>query len=227
MEQRLHRSALVAVAEVLVLLAIPLTASGQLIIVDTNGDGKCGYSEMWDFVESPLDTVEVWLDTNHDKDGNPVVCPTGEELTISAYEIILATWSYRDGPVTYGTWINLMPEFTVDLGTAQTTGSGGAYYIAASFSSSGGTTHLPAGRYLLGEVTVQTIPGHCNLAIPAPGPLTIGTRTFESSFYSLCPGSGGVNLVRFGIDFVDACSAGSICDGVEDTTWGKIKQQYR
>jgi hypothetical protein len=39
-------------------------------------------------------------------------------------------------------------------------------------------------------------------------------------------GYDGDYKMNLGQEFFDTCSLGDICDGVESTTWGKIKQHY-
>lgn len=200
-------------------LAGPGTAVGQYLFNDTDGDGDCDYD---DYIEAPLDTVTIWLDTNHFADGTTATCPTGEELSISGYELVLHGSSNHGGSITLGTWTNLIPEFTNDLGTFQSGND-----MRVSYASHLAATFLPPGKYRLGRLTVQSTGGICDHFV---GPAMVGQfgqDIFDTGFFSQCPGEAGYNKVRLGLDFSGVCGGGVVCSDVKETTWGKIKRQYR
>jgi hypothetical protein len=194
------------------IIAAPVQA--QYIYLDVDGDQKCTYTDLPPYEEGAID---VWLDTAHEAAGGPATCATGEELTISAYEVVIRA----EGLAITG-WANARPEFPQSLGYLQ---EGNAVRVA--YTSSGGTTHLPPGSYKLG--TISTIPAQGCPYIRVVGSAFFSARQYTTGFYSQCAGPRGDYTVRFGEDFFDDCAVGGICDGAEEkgaTTWGKIKQQY-
>ena len=197
--------------------AIPNRAAAQYLFMDTNGDGRCDFE---DLIQSPVDTIDVWLDTSQDGHGSPAVCPTGGEMSISGYELVLRADTYPTGSVAFGVWTNLIPQFTSDLGTIQE-----GNLLRVGHASLGSTTDLPAGKYLLGRVSVQFFSTKCKRVAPA-NTAVIGQEQYETKFYSLCPGAAGDYQIRLGSDFGDYCEVGDLCDDVKGTTWGKIKQRY-
>src|SRR6266850_5794382 len=66
-------------AVALVLLAAAPAAYAQYIYLDSNRDGVCDGN---DFLNITTDSVDVWVDTAHNRDGSPAVCSTGEALSI-------------------------------------------------------------------------------------------------------------------------------------------------
>jgi hypothetical protein len=185
--------------------------------MDTNGDGRCDYE---DLIRSPIDTIDVWLDTSQDHYGTPAVCPSGGEMSISGYELVLRGDAYPGGTVAFGAWTNLIPQFTYDVGTIQE-----GNLLRVGHASLGATANLPAGKYLLGRVPVQFFSTQCKRVAPT-NTAVISQQRVETKFYSQCPGTTGDNQIRLGSDFFDYCDVGDLCDDVKDTTWGKIKRQY-
>ncbi len=157
---------LLRIAALLLLCQLaPSSASAQYLFADTNGDSIC---DPYDHFENGLDTVWIWIDTNHDLFGGVVTCPTGEDLTISDYELCLDVSSYATGyqPVTVGKWINKVPEFTDSLGFH--VGTNGPTRVHVYYSSSGASNHLPPGKRLLGGLEVTMAPRACNRVYFAP-----------------------------------------------------------
>jgi len=185
---------------------------------DTDGDGDCGYG---DNIYAPLDTLYVWLDTNHNYDGAAATCQTGEELTLSGYELVIHGTTTSGGSIAYGTWTNLIPEFTVDQGSSQADNT-----FRVSYASPG-PTYLPPGRYRLGGLPIQTSGGICSHTVYVVDHWQIGSYTYDTGFYSQCPGKTADYKVRLGLDFIGACAGGVVCSDVKGTTWGKIKRQYQ
>lgn len=198
-------------------------AQAQYVFTETNKDGVCGLD---DYLELGLDTVWVWIDTNHDRNGSVVTCPTGEPLTIADYELCLVVSSYAQyyRPLTIGRWINMVPEFNESIGVHVEIE--GLAKVHVYYSSNGATNHLPEGKRLLGGLEVTMMQNACNSAMVVSA-TEIGGAIYETSFYSDCVGSGGDNRIRLGDDFIGTCSGGSICSEVESTSWGRIKSRYR
>jgi len=187
-------------------------AHAQYMFLDSNRDGVCSTS---DYIGAGIDSVDVWLDTTQNGNTSPAVCSTGETLSIDAYEIIV-----RGSGITFLGYANKRPEFTVAtpllIGTTDAT----VGYATPSPNS----TYLPAGRYLLGTFAVQFQGGRCPYLFIVTG-TSIRPSAF-TGFRSECTGSNGNHWITLPDDFVDVCGMGG-CDGVEPTTWGRIKVMYR
>jgi hypothetical protein len=202
---RLRTTLLLLLASAFLGVATP--AAAQFMFLDVNGDGACTSA---DILSSSVTSVDIWLDTNHNGDGSLATCPTGEDLTINSYTFILTAPS---GGVTYGAWTDNM-GFTIAAGGAQ---SGNDFWIA---KASG--TPLAAGKYKLGSLAV-TITGSPSLQFAI---VTAIDPTGLTSFGSACPGMDFDNTMKFGTDWINACSVG-VTTAVQETTWGKIKNLYR
>ncbi len=207
-------------APLLLLVAVALFAThapaySQYIYIDDNGDGVCN---SYDLLHSGITSLDVYLDTNHDRDGNSVACSDGtNELDIGSYDILLHV-NTDSGSVTFNGWTNGpdMPGF-VELNAFSVAGNN----VGVGYTGSG---FLPAGRYKLGtfSVTVTRTPSVHFLTSPGdpaiPSPVT--------GFGSHCSGTDFPNTVALGFDFFDSCIP-TFPVAVESTTWGKIKMTYR
>lgn len=192
--------------------AAPVQA--QYIFLDVDGDQICTAS---DIVPHGDGRVDVWIDTTQDLVGDPVDCATGEDLTISSYQVVMVL----EQVVAMG-WENARPEFSQSLGF-QTEGR----YVRAGFTSAGGSTHLAPGLYKLGTLLTQWDSG-CPFVYPVSSTLLSGKKQ-STEFMSQCLGLDGDYMLRLGDEFSDACGSLVLCDAAEDatsTTWGKIKQRY-
>ena len=191
-------------------IAAPVQA--QYIFLDANGDEKCDSSDLLPFEEG---TVDVWLDTSEDASGVPVTCPTGEELTLSSYEVVFGLSN-----ITVTGWTNSRPEFSQSLGFLT---EGNFAYVGYT---SGGSIQLPPGLYKLGTISTRSN-GGCRYMPIITSALFSGTRHY-TQFYSQCQGLDGDYKMNLGQDFFDVCGLGDICDSADDqsSTWGKIKKQY-
>lgn len=192
-------------------IAAPVQA--QYLFVDSDGDQLCTGTDIVPPGEGRLD---IWIDTTKNGSGEPAVCATGEDLTISSYEVVIGV----DGVTTLG-WENARPEFNQSLGFQRE-----GMYVRAGFTSPGATTHLAPGLYKLGTLLTQW-DGRCPIALPVPSALFSGTK-HSTEFWSQCLGIDGDYWLRLGNEIADNCGTQFPCDAAEDqgTTWGKIKQQY-
>ncbi|HEX7078371.1 MAG TPA: hypothetical protein VF363_08115 [Candidatus Eisenbacteria bacterium] len=199
-------------------LAAATPANAQYVFLDTNGDGACDAADNLPPGDS---SVDVWLDTNHNADGSTATCATGEALSISGYDVVLAAGVAGSAVLTFGSWSNAVVAFSQQIGVA----SEGPYFRAAFSAPSG---FLPAGKYKLGTLGYTGSGTGCAVLTPTPIGTISGTP-YYTSFSSECLGSNQDNVLRFGVDFTDFCAAGGICDAAADptrTTWGKIKERY-
>ena len=188
-------------------------ARAQYFFLDVNDDGVCDPSDVT--AVSQVDTVDVWIDTSKNLNGSTAVCGTGEELSITSYEIVLRS---DDGSAILS-WTNSRPGFTVeDHKVIQA----GVSWLA--YSAPIGSAHLTPGKYRLGRAGYQHTVGCPQIVVIPADPRVPGG---ESKFGSHCQGSQEDWYLRLGSDFDGTCGVGSICDGVESTTWGHIKDIYR
>ena len=194
-------------------LAIAEPLHAQVFFLDLDGDGVCNFMDIP--TSSAVDTFDVWIDTLKNLDGSPAVCGTGEDLSITSYEIVLRT----DTGTTILSWTNSRPEFTVeDHKTIQA----GASWLA--YSAPIGSTHLAPGKYLLGRAGYQHTAG-CPYIVVVPDDVRVPGA--ESKFGSHCQGSQEDWLMRLGPDFDGSCGFAVACHGIQPTTWGSIKSMYR
>ena len=195
------------------------TAYGQYIFLDVNGDGVSSKTNphLPDDVLGPsVTSVDIYLDTDHNKDGSVAVCPTGEPLSINSYEAVLHVSG--NGTVTYGTWTDNM-GFTTNLtcGGAPTCAAGPDIWIGK-----GSGTILPPNKYKLGTLAI-TVTGSPVLDIINSSPTL--SSVSETAFGSSCPGAVFDNTMRLGTDFFDA-NGTEASTPVTATTWGKIKAMF-
>ena len=86
-------------------LATP--ASAQYMYLDTNGDGVNSSADV--IAPSGATAVDVWLDTNRNRDGSPATCVSGDgPLSLAGYDLVLGA---VDGTVTWGDFMSARPEF--------------------------------------------------------------------------------------------------------------------
>ena len=197
---------------------ITTPAGAQYLYMDSSGDGVCDYP-FEPLVSNTSTSVDIWIDTAANLDGSPAACSTGEPLSMTGYEIVLQA-AGNGSQTAFHSWSNAIAAFTANLGSVQ---SDGLFRVA--FYS--GSTYLAPGKHKLGTVTL-TYAGDCpNLGFRAEA-VILGT-TYGTNFSSECPTLDSDYTARLGEDFFDTCFAGPICSSVEDldTTWGKIKSQYK
>lgn len=191
-----------------VALALAPPASAQFMFVDVNGDGLNTGS---DVLTPSTTSVDIWLATNQDKDGNPVSCLQGAyPLTINSYTFILTAPA---GGVTYGTWTDNL-GFTINVGNAQ---AGNDLWVGWATA-----TPLPPGKYKLGTLAL-TVTGNATLDFLESTTLDVTAMT---SFGSQCIGADFDNTMKYPQDWNQV--AGTYAPiPVTETTWGKIKSMYR
>jgi len=194
------------------MIAAPVRA--QYIYMDVDGDEKCTSADFPPYEEG---TIDVWLDTSQDQYGEPVVCPTGEEMTLSSYELALGLTNF-----TVTGWTNSRPEFSQSLGLLT---EGNFVYLGYT---SGGSAQLPPGRYKLGTMSLSST-GGCGKVVQIMSAAQVSGTLYHTQFYSQCMGLDGDYSENLGQDFFDVCSLGAVCHSADDptsTTWGRIKQIY-
>lgn len=201
-----HSLLLVAV---LALVAVASPVHAQYMYIDVNGDGVSNASS--DILQTSTTSVDVWMDTNHNRNGSVATCPTGQNLTINSYEVILHVTA---GNLTYGAWTDLM-SFGSNLGAAQ---GGGDFYVGKG--TSGG---VAAGLYKLGSIAISGVAAGTVLSIANS---TTAAAAAHTSFGSQCLGADFDNTLKLGLDWFDADGTYTTTP-VTQTTWGAIKALYK
>jgi hypothetical protein len=200
-----HSLLLVAVVAA---LALAGPAHSQYMYLDANGDG---ISDPTDVLTPATTSVDVWLDTDTNRDGSPALCnASGNQMTINSYEIIVRA----TGALTYGAWTDNM-SFTVVLGNAN---AGGDFYVGR-----GSGTILSPGLYKLGTLALSGVAQGAVLSIV---PSTSAAPVAGTTFGTACEGIDFDNTYKLGQDWFDVQGTYPPTP-VSKTTWGKIKDLYR
>jgi len=200
-----HSLLLVAVVA---LVAFAAPAHSQYMYLDVDGDGLNTAAD----ILTPASTqIDVYLVTDHNKDGSPAVCPQSSNLfSINSYEVILRV----SGTLTYGAWTDLRSYGTV-LGNAQ---AGNDFYVGR-----GSGLASPPGTYHLGNVAVSGVTTGTTVTIVSS---TSASGTAITSFGSTCEGIDFLNTLTLGLDWFDV-SGTFTSTPTTSTTWGHIKDLYK
>jgi hypothetical protein len=191
-------------------------ASAQYIYLDVNGDGVCDLS---DVLGSSIDHIDVYLDSNHDKDGNLVPCSSGGDLDFFSYSIVLR--ASGGGTVTFGTWTD-NTGFTIVFPAPDHAGSD--FWVGQA--SSAGALPVSGNPYTIGSVAVTVtgtpVVGFAETSAGNPNAFTV----FGSN--CLTPDIGDVTWVWNSTywPFDGACGTAPTTD-THPTTWGEIKNLYK
>jgi hypothetical protein len=162
--------------------------------LDSNADGV---NTVADVVHAVGPTViDIWLDTAHNRDGSGTTCLYEPEkpLTIFSYHVNLQASggtvsysSYRNRVAEMGPVGSPVPSDSVDFAS-------GLFYTPTSLV-------LPAGKYLLGTLTVYAGSGMPSIQV-VPGDFFSGSMEM-TAFGSLCGGSLYTNTLVLGTDWFD------------------------
>ena len=200
-----HSLLLVAVVA---LVAFAAPAHSQYMYLDVDGDGL---NTSADILTPSSTQIDVYLQTDHNKDGSPAVCSSSSNLfTINSYEIIMRA----TGAITYGAWTDLM-NYTVILGNAQ---AGNDYYVGR-----GSGVISPPGLYHLGHVAISGVSAGTTVTIVSS---TSASPTALTSFGSACEGLDFDNTQKLGSDWNDVSGTYTTVP-TTSTTWGHIKDLYK
>lgn len=170
------------------LLFIPCPALAQYMYLDSNGDGVHTAADVLSGVGATQ--ADIWLRTDHNRDGSLSVCSTGDAFTINSYTVALQATS---GTVAWSSLTNLMPLFGITLTSASTSSD-----IWFGFA---GATILPPGDYHLARITIAVVSGTPSLAI-APS-VSVPLSYTLTSFGSMCGGLDFDNTMKLGQDWQD------------------------
>lgn len=122
-------------------------ATAQYMYLDTNGDGLWSGADT--LVVPGRTAVDIWLRTDHNRDGSAATCAAGQQLTLNSYAFELEA---VDGTVGWGTYHNNLTVLGTNLGEEST-----PTIHRAAF---GGTTVLSAGTYKLVECSPLRLDTH-------------------------------------------------------------------
>jgi len=198
-------------------LGLPPPAAAQFLYVDADGDGACTPS---DVLQNTTASVDVYLETNRNVEGEASYCGTDEDIpmSVSSYSFILRKYDPY-GEITFGAWSDNLgyPTGATDSGARMEDGTD--LWIAL-----GGGPVLPPGKHKLGTLAMTVTGSTSYLVFATSSPLS---PRANSSFGSACPGADSDNTIKFGVDFPDVCGTVWAVSSVTQTTWGKIKAAYR
>jgi hypothetical protein len=168
---------------------------GGYVYLDTNGNGV---NDVGDSIDASGSTnVDIWLSTNHNRDGSQATCSNGCGLlnAIKSYSFVLRAVG---GTVVWSGFTNHMPGYGISTGVY----SDPIYY--ANGMASGGT-FSPSGTYRLASVTVTPSTGTPSLVVAKALP---DNPDINTSFGSDCPGLSGTSTLKLGLDWRDSDGAG-------------------
>jgi len=174
-------------------LSMPNFARAQYMYLDANGDSLNTADDRLNATGET--TLDVWLDTSHNRDGSTVTCGSGEALTMYSYEFILHA---EGGTVSWVGFANHQPTMTTSFGTASDSTD---YYRGF-----GGGTAFGPGHFRLGSLTVAVVSGIPRIDIAQSTDLY---AAYLTSFGSQCSGLGEDNTLKLGSDWEDADGVGA------------------
>lgn len=205
-------------------LLVAAPAFAQYVFIDVDHDGDCDVN---DVLNDTVLSIDIWIDTNHNKNGTTVTCSDGvHELDINGYEFILHC---KTSDVTFGTYTNAVTEFTTQ--TAAPASNGTDYHVGY-----GTQTYLGTGPRKLGSLAITVAAGTNPVIAPVPeaGEDLDPNGDFYTLFGTQCPSAAFEASFLLGprlrgittTDFTDACGPGAPTP-VRATTWGAIKKIYK
>src|SRR5438093_1750646 len=178
---------------VIAALAIGAPAYSQYIYMDLNGDQVCTSA---DALTSSITAVDVWLDTNHNKDGTTATCvDPSKPLDIFSYGVLIH--SQGSGTVTFNSWTNAAPNFALLINFRA---AGPDMGVGYQLQPPGAVD--PPGKYKLGTVNVAVTGAQTwTFLTDAPDlPFVDGT-----GFGADCPASVSGNTETHGHGVCDNC----------------------
>ncbi|HYJ32927.1 MAG TPA: PKD domain-containing protein [Candidatus Binatia bacterium] len=181
----------IAVAVSLVVVASAATAAAQFMYLDANGDGVRTEADV--FPSTGTATFDVWLVTDHNRDGTPATCAADPSaaLTINSYSFILRA---TQGTVVWSNFVDrLLPQAYAAGGDSSST----EFWIGRA-----GITALAPGRYRLASLTATATFGSPSILVVPTSETMSGAPL--TSFGSQCMGVDYDNTMKLGTDWFDA-----------------------
>ncbi len=188
----IHRAVGLALA-VVGLAALTLPASAQYMYLDSNGNGIHDSADRMN--KSTPTTIDVWLDTDSNRDGSPGTCEVGTgALDMSHYEFVLHSVG---GTITWGPMSNLIGIFTQNLARDGRDSTGTVYY----HNGWGATASQPPGLYKVASLTATVATGSPRIDIIDKHNIN---KTGRTSFGSACEANPERDhMKRFGKNWFD------------------------
>ena len=178
------RSTALALALVLGIASLPARSIAQYMYLDSNGDGVNTAEDVVN--PTGTTTIDIYVQTDQNRDGSAPVCPVDKPFTINSYEVILRA---ETGTVSWDSFMNRQGTMTVSFG---------AYSTSTEFYRGlGGASTLPPGLYHLATVSISVLTGAPTLGF------AIGGGRYHTSFGSQCGGIDGDNTLKLGSDWFD------------------------
>src|SRR6266853_1151832 len=190
----IHKSRIGALAlAVAGLAALATPAAAQYMYLDSNGNGIHDTGDRMN--KSAATPVDVWLDTDSNRDGSAGVCETGPGLLdMSHYEFVLQAVG---GTVTWGPMTNLITAFGTNLARDSRDLTNPASY----HNGYGGGTPQPPGLYKLASLTITVATGSPHIDIVEKH---ITNKLGRTSFGSECEANAEHDhMKRFGKNWFD------------------------
>jgi PKD repeat protein len=185
----------------LLVLLHPIPAGSQYLFLDTNGDGVHDSSDQ--LAASGPTHVDIWLVTDRNRDGTPVVCDDAADvaagLTINSYTIVLHS---AGGVVKWGPMENRLP-FTgrpACFASYEDTTESSYYHNGWGYRDL-----FPPGKYRLATLTVEVTSGNPSLFIE---PFLPRRSVLITQFGTQCMARDGDNTYKLGYDWFDADGIG-------------------
>jgi PKD repeat protein len=167
-------------------------ATAQHMYLDSNANGLHDVGDKLNANGTPT-TVDVWVNTNHNRDGSEAVCNTQDGvLQINSYAVNLIA---QGGTVTYSGFINQQPAWSVSFG--EVNAGDGQYKNGGGGAASAALP--PGGPYKLMTVTIMGTAGSPSIVINdinsnSPDFTSFGTacsgNDFDNTYKLSGPGGG-------------------------------------
>jgi PKD repeat protein len=195
--------ALLPLGLLVLLLSVP--AHSQYLYLDTNGNGIRDPDDR--LAPSGTTNVDIWLVTDHDRDGTPVSCDasdSGSGLTVNSYTVVLHA---AGGGVKWGPMQNRLqfqnPGFTPVCFAVYGDTTGTEWY----HNGWGSIDQFPPGRYLLATLAVTVTSGTPSIFVE---PFLPSRPVAITQFGTSCMAIDGDNTYKLGLDWHDADGVGPL-----------------
>lgn len=172
-------SPIIPAALIASLMLLGATASAQYLYLDTNGNGVADGCDR--VSESGPTTIDIWLNTNMNRDGSPATCTFGAGvLDMNHYTVALQAVG---GTLTWGPMSNLMAGFASRYTRDSRDTTGTVFY----HNGWGGGSIVTPGLYRVATLIAAVATGNPRVNVIDRHP-NVGTSV--TGFGTACPGSG-------------------------------------
>ena len=198
-------------------LLLPLLAASpagsQYLYLDTNGNGIRDADDR--MAEQGPTTVDVWLVTDRNRDGTPVVCENGPAygMTINSYSFVLHAVG---GTVKWGPMQNRLPFSTshpAQFGDYADTTNTNWYHNGWGWSDK-----FPAGSHHLATLTIEPLSGDPVIFVE---PSSAMNSVHITQFGTECPARDSDHTYTLGLQWQDADGLGGIAASAGGPYQGK------